>query len=87
VPDSPADMWCSAYPATMASLIALPDPDAPASSSSNAFPEYPPGQMVLGMFPDTTVFYRSTIVEGPKRFSAGGGARVSCSIIISVTPY
>jgi len=67
------------YTTTMTSLIALPDPDAPASSSSNAFPEYAPGVKVLGMFPDTTVFYRSTIVEGPKRYPAGGGARTVSS--------
>jgi len=74
-----ADEEGVAYTTTMASLIALPDPDAPVSSSSNAFPEYPAGLMVLGMFPDTTVFYRSTIVEGPKRYPAGGGARTVSS--------
>ncbi len=60
------------YHAGSDSLFVLPDPSFP-----NLFPDYPQGTRVLGLYPDTTSFYRATILEGPKRFPAGGGARVS----------
>lgn len=65
-----ADEEGALYHAGLDSLILLPDPSFP-----NLFPDYPSGTRVLGLYPDTTSFYRATILEGPRRFPAGGGAR------------
>lgn len=65
------------YHAGLDSLILLPDPSFP-----NSFPDYPSGTRVLGLYPDTTSFYRATILEGPRRFPAGGGARVSDRLVL-----
>jgi len=65
-----ADEEGALYHAGSDSLFVLPDPSLP-----NSFPDYPQGTRVLGLYPDTTSFYRATILEGPKRFPAGGGAR------------
>jgi hypothetical protein len=68
------DMGCSRqYTGPASNVIALPPQDG---TSSSAFPDYPPGHKVLGMFPDTTVFYKSSIIEGPKRYPPAAGSRV-----------
>ncbi|KAF8321488.1 uncharacterized protein EI90DRAFT_3079173 [Cantharellus anzutake] len=70
-----ADDEGALYQASSDSLVVLPDPNFP-----NLFPEYSPGTRIYGLYPETTSFYRATILEGPRRFPAAGGARVSITM-------
>ena len=60
---------------TLRSIIALPDPDAPSTSSSHPsnVEVFPKGSIVLGLYPETTSFYRATVREAPRSQSGGGG--------------
>jgi len=55
------------YKTTLKSLIPLPDPKAPANSPAHpsAYDEFPPGKTVLGLYPDTSCFYRAIVVATP----------------------
>lgn len=48
-------------------IILLPDPEAPVHLSSNPanLEDFPRGSQVLGLYPDTTSFYRATVVSAP----------------------
>lgn len=52
---------------TLKSIILLPDADAPPSVSSHPsnLEDFPKGAQVLGLYPDTTSFYRATVVSPP----------------------
>jgi len=52
---------------TLKSIILLPDPDANPNISShpNNLEDFPKGTQVLGLYPDTTSFYRATVVSAP----------------------
>ncbi|TFK40649.1 SGF29 tudor-like domain-containing protein [Crucibulum laeve] len=56
------------YIATPKNLIPLPDPNAPIGSSAHlgSYPEFPVGSTVLGLYPDTSCFYRAEVVATPK---------------------
>ena len=60
---------------TWRSIIALPDLDAPSNSSSHPsnVEVFPKGSIVLGLYPETTSFYRATVREAPRSQSGGGG--------------
>ena len=53
------------YITNLKSMIPLPDPDAPANSPShlNAYTTFSPGSTVMGLYPDTSCFYRAQVVE------------------------
>lgn len=65
-PPRPADSPRS-WNTTLRSIIPLPDPSAPPSSSANPsnLEDYPKGTQVLGLYPETTSFYRATVVAPP----------------------
>jgi SAGA-associated factor 29 len=52
---------------TLKSIIGLPDPDAPPTSSSHPsnMEDFAKGSQVLAIYPDTTTFYRATVVSAP----------------------
>lgn len=60
----PAPLTCRVYQATLSTLSPLPDSSAPVASPSHpaAYDHHAPGSVVLGLFPDTTSFYRATVV-------------------------
>lgn len=49
------------------SIILLPDPGAPTSSSAHPshMEDFPKASQVLALYPDTTSFYRATVVSAP----------------------
>jgi len=62
------------YNTNLRSIIPLPDPSAPANSPThpNAYPYYTAGSVVMGLYPDTSCFYRAVVVTGPKDPQPGG---------------
>jgi SAGA-associated factor 29 len=52
---------------TLRSIIPLPNPAANPSSSAHPsnLEDYPKGTAVLALYPDTTSFYRATVVSAP----------------------
>lgn len=48
-------------------MIPLPDPTAPPNSVThpNSYEEYPAGSVVMGLYPDTSCFYRAEVVAAP----------------------
>lgn len=56
------------YNTTLRSIIPLPDPDAASHLSSHPsnLEEYPKGFQVLALYPDTTSFYRATVLSTGK---------------------
>lgn len=57
---------------TIRSIIPLPDKDAPGSHPAN-YVEYPAGSTVLALYPDTTSFYRATVISAPIPGTGMGG--------------
>ncbi|KAF8516827.1 SGF29 tudor-like domain-containing protein [Hysterangium stoloniferum] len=57
---------------TLRNLIPLPDPLAPPNSAMhpNSYEEYPVGSIVMGLYPDTSCFYRAEVVAAPGARSA-----------------
>lgn len=57
----------SMYNTTLRSLIPLPDPDGPIHLSSHPrqLEDFPKGSTVLALYPDTTSFYRATVLAAP----------------------
>lgn len=64
----------SKYNTTLKNIIPLPDRRLP-----NSYPEhdFAPGLAVLALYPDTTSFYRATIVSGPHSLNVGTAVKVS----------
>ncbi|WVQ84369.1 hypothetical protein IAT38_006521 [Cryptococcus sp. DSM 104549] len=56
-----------AYNTTLRSIIPLPDPTSPShlSSHPNNLEDFPRDSIVLALYPDTTSFYRATVVSAP----------------------
>ncbi|WWC62875.1 uncharacterized protein I303_105473 [Kwoniella dejecticola CBS 10117] len=56
-----------AYNTTLRSIIPLPDPKSPAHLSSNPInlEDFPRDSQVLALYPDTTSFYRATVISPP----------------------
>ncbi|KIJ54590.1 hypothetical protein M422DRAFT_153350 [Sphaerobolus stellatus SS14] len=52
---------------TLRNLIPLPDPNAPPNSAMhpNSYEEYLVGSIVMGLYPDTSCFYRAEVVASP----------------------
>lgn len=59
------------YTTTIKSLIPLPDPSAPPNTPSHpsSYGPYAPNSIVLGLYPETTAFYRATVVSVPRAVS------------------
>ena len=55
------------YSITVRSIIPLPDPSVETDHSSHPpnSPIFPKGSQVLALYPDTTAFYRATVVAAP----------------------
>ncbi|EIW68088.1 hypothetical protein TREMEDRAFT_33136 [Tremella mesenterica DSM 1558] len=73
-----ADDVTATYNTTLRSLIPLPDPTAPLNHPSNPSQTdiFPIGTQVLALYPDTTAFYRATVISPAapgKRGKHGGG--------------
>jgi len=66
------------YKTSVKSLIPLPVPEAAPNSPShpNAYEEFLAGTEVLGLYPDTSCFYKAVVVSGP-RDPPPGGSRAS----------
>ncbi|KZS90459.1 hypothetical protein SISNIDRAFT_457608 [Sistotremastrum niveocremeum HHB9708] len=58
------------YRTSLRSLIPLPDPTAPVGSPSHpsSYEEFPVGSTVMGLYPDTSCFYKAKVIHGPKDF-------------------
>ncbi|OCF37307.1 SAGA-associated factor 29 [Kwoniella heveanensis BCC8398] len=79
----------AAYNTTLRSIIPLPDPDSPSHLSSHPsnLEDYGRGSQVLALYPDTTSFYRATVMAPPlpgtgnglgiRSGSGGGGGEMS----------
>ncbi|KAK1229882.1 hypothetical protein PQX77_007054 [Marasmius sp. AFHP31] len=67
------------YNTTLRSIIPLPDPTAPPGhpSSLSAYKEFPKGSTVMGLYPDTSVFYRAEVVATPQDLKPAGKANAS----------
>ncbi|KAG8968766.1 hypothetical protein FRC03_006223 [Tulasnella sp. 419] len=67
------------YTTSVKNMLPLPDPEASPRDSSHPshYEEYPPGTVVLGLYPDTSCFYRAVVVAGPKDPPTGSGRTVS----------
>lgn len=61
------------------SIILLPDPAAPTTSSAHPsnLDDFPRGSQVLALYPDTTSFYRATVVSAPAAGSGNRGQRAA----------
>ncbi|WWD18732.1 hypothetical protein CI109_103186 [Kwoniella shandongensis] len=57
----------NAYNTTLRSIIPLPDPTSPTHLSSHPsnLEDFPRDSQVLALYPDTTSFYRATVVSAP----------------------
>jgi hypothetical protein len=57
----------SVYNTTLRSIVPLPDPQAPPGSSwhPSQLEDLPRGSSVLGLYPDTTVFYQAQVISAP----------------------
>ncbi|WVF68778.1 hypothetical protein IAT40_003550 [Kwoniella sp. CBS 6097] len=64
----------AAYNTTLRSIIPLPDPDSPSHLSSHPsnLEDYGRGAQVLALYPDTTSFYRATVVAPPPPGTGNG---------------
>jgi len=62
------------YTALSSAIFSLPPVDG---TFSNQFPDYTPGQRVLAVYPGTTVFYHTTVIDGPKKYTPQGPRTVS----------
>jgi SAGA-associated factor 29 len=62
-----ADDTSLRWTARLRDILLLPDPDAPTSSSSHPsnLEDFPRGTQVLALYPETTSFYRATVVSPP----------------------
>ncbi|ODN74033.1 hypothetical protein L202_07508 [Cryptococcus amylolentus CBS 6039] len=62
------------YNTTLRSIIPLPDPASPTQLTSNPanIEDYPRDSIVLALYPDTTSFYRATVVAAPYPGSGNG---------------
>lgn len=64
------------YNTTLRSMLPLPDPTAaighPAHPAS--YEPHPVGSLVMGLYPDTTSFYRAVVVGRDKTKSPVGGS-------------
>ena len=60
-------LWSSTFNTTLRSIIPLPDPKSSPNLSSHPsnLEDFPRGSTVLGLYPDTTSFYRATVVSAP----------------------
>ncbi|KAF8511582.1 SGF29 tudor-like domain-containing protein [Gautieria morchelliformis] len=67
------------YNTTLRSLIPLPDPSAPPNSAMhpNSYEEYPVGSIVMGLYPDTSCFYRAEVVAAPRDSQPGSRTAAS----------
>ncbi|KAI0322410.1 SGF29 tudor-like domain-containing protein [Amylostereum chailletii] len=56
------------YKTTLRAILPLPDPDAPANSPTHpsAYPQFPTGTTVLGLYPETSCFYRAQVIATPR---------------------
>ena len=61
------------YNTTLRSLIPLPDPFAPPNSTTHpsSYEEYAVGSIVMGLYPDTSCFYRAEVVAAPRDSQPG----------------
>lgn len=68
---------CRSYNTTLRNLIPLPDPNAPPNSAMhpNSYEEHLVGSIVMGLYPDTSCFYRAEVVAAP-------GVRVGSSNLV-----
>ncbi|KAK8858841.1 hypothetical protein IAR55_003071 [Kwoniella newhampshirensis] len=57
----------NAYNTTLRSIIPLPDPTSPTHLSSHPsnLEDFPRDSQVLALYPDTTSFYRATVISAP----------------------
>jgi SAGA-associated factor 29 len=64
---NPARRAHSVYNTTIKSIVPLPDPTAPQNSPAhpNLYEDQPRGAQVLAIYPDTTSFYRATVLMPP----------------------
>ncbi|WVQ96305.1 hypothetical protein IAU59_003409 [Kwoniella sp. CBS 9459] len=64
----------AAYNTTLRSIIPLPDPDAPSHISSHPsnLEDFGRGFQVLALYPDTTSFYRATVIAPPPAGTGNG---------------
>lgn len=62
-----ADDTSQRWTARLRDILLLPDPDGPAASSSHPsnLEDYAKGTQVLALYPETTSFYRATVVSPP----------------------
>ncbi|GJJ15562.1 hypothetical protein Clacol_009840 [Clathrus columnatus] len=62
---------------TLRNLIPLPDPTAPPNSAThpNSYEEYPAGSIVMGLYPDTSCFYRAEVVAAPGARSSAASSK------------
>ncbi|GMK53748.1 hypothetical protein CspeluHIS016_0103340 [Cutaneotrichosporon spelunceum] len=62
-----ADDTSLRWSARLRDILLLPDPDAPVSSPSHPsnLEDFPRGTQVLALYPETTSFYRATVVSPP----------------------
>lgn len=62
-----SNMLYSTYNTTLRSIIPLPDPDSATHLSSHPsnLEDFPRDSIVLALYPDTTSFYRTTVVAAP----------------------
>ncbi|CAK9780607.1 hypothetical protein CC85DRAFT_286749 [Cutaneotrichosporon oleaginosum] len=62
-----ADDTSLRWTARLRDILLLPDPDAPTSSPSHPsnLEDFPRGTQVLALYPETTSFYRATVVSPP----------------------
>src|SRR5882724_4069272 len=67
------------YNTTLRNLIPLPDPSAPHNSAMhpNSYEEYPVGSIVMGLYPDTSCFYRAEVVTAPRDSPPGSRVRTA----------
>jgi SGF29 tudor-like domain len=68
------------YNTTLRSLIPLPDPSAPPNSAihPNSYEEYAVGSIVMGLYPDTSCFYRAEVVAAPRDSQPGSRVSLCC---------
>ena len=53
------------WTSTLRSIIPLPNPTSTSHLPHTVIEEFPKGSIVLGLYPDTTSFYRATVISAP----------------------